>query len=76
MDLINSGYDINSTDEYGRTLIENASIANKIEMVRILMDKKAWKNNALDLAIQNMEMFPTHGYEPLVELLTSYNDRS
>ena len=76
MHLINSGYDINSTDEYGRTLIENASIANKIEIVKILIEKKARKNNALALAIQNMEMFPTHRYEPLVELLTGYNDRS
>ena len=75
MDLINSGYDINSTDEYERTLIENASIANKIEIVKILIDRKAQKNNALPLAIQNMEAFPTHGYEPLVKLLTDYNDK-
>jgi len=76
MDLINSGYDINSTDKYERTLIENASIANKIEIVKILIDRKARKNNALDLAIQNMEASPTHGYEPLVKLLTDYNDKS
>ena len=75
MDLINSGYDINSTDEYERTLIENASIANKIEIVKILIDLKAQKNNALPLAIQNMEAFPTYGYEPLVKLLTDYNDK-
>jgi len=76
VNLINAGYDINSTHEYGRTLIENASIHNKIEIVRILIDGKAKKNNALDLAKQNMEAFPTNGYEPLVKLLTEYNDKS
>lgn len=75
INLINSGYDLNSIDEYGRTLIENASIGNKIEIVKILIDRKVRKNNALDLAIQNMEAFRTHGYEPLVKLLTEYNDK-
>jgi len=72
--LINSGYDINFTDEYGRTLIENASIYNKIEIVKLLIDRKAKKNNALELAIQNRNFFPTDSFEPLVKLLTEYND--
>ena|SRR5688572_26876542 len=73
--LINSGYDINSTDEYGRTLLENASIYNRIEIVRLLIDRKAKKYDALELAKQSRDFFPSNSFEPLVKLLTEYNDK-
>lgn len=70
--LINTGYDIETKDEYDRTLLENASIHNRIEIVKLLIDKGARINNALILARENMEFFPDDGYEPLVKLLSAY----
>jgi hypothetical protein len=72
--LLNSGYDINTKDAYCRTLLENVSIRNRIDLATVLMERKARKYNALALATKNMEFFPGDGYEPLVRLLTIYQD--
>jgi SMI1 / KNR4 family (SUKH-1) len=74
-ELLNSGYDIETKDEYDRTFIENASISNRIEMVKILIEKKANINESIPFAKQNMEAFPTDGYEPLVQLLMDYKEK-
>ena len=72
--LLESGYDIEEKDQYNRSLIENASIYNRIEIVKILIEKKAKKNKALQFAIQNQFANPTDGYEPLVQLLEEYEN--
>lgn len=70
--LLDKGYNVNTEDEYKRTLLENAAIHNKIELAKILIDRKAEKRNSLQLALQNQEAFPTHGYDDIVKLLKNY----
>jgi len=58
--LLDSGYDIESTDEYGRTLIENAAIQNLPEMIQVLFDRGGKLRNALQIARENYEFFEEH----------------
>ena len=58
--LLNAGYNLESTDEYGRTLIENAAIHNRPELIQMLFDQGAQLHNALQLARQNYKWFKGH----------------
>jgi hypothetical protein len=58
--LLNAGYNLESTDEYGRTLIENAAIHNRPEIIQMLFDKGAQLHNAFQLAQQNYKWFKEH----------------
>lgn len=58
--LIEGGYDVETEDEYGRTLIENAAIFNSPEIIQILHDNGAKLINSLDYAMRNLEFFPDH----------------
>lgn len=59
-DLIRSGADLEATDEYDRTLIENAAIQNCPEIIEVLAEAGASLRNALALAEKNLEFFPNH----------------
>jgi ankyrin repeat protein len=58
--LLSSGYDTETTDEYNRTLIENAAIHNRPDIIQILFDQGAQLRNALALARQNYRFFAEH----------------
>lgn len=58
--LLDSGYPLESIDEYERTLIERAAIARRTSMIRLLVERGAKLRNALQLAEQNLEFFPEH----------------
>jgi hypothetical protein len=58
--LLDSGYPLESVDEQGRTLIENAAIAGRPAMIYLLFDRGAKLGNALQLAEQNFDFFPEH----------------
>jgi hypothetical protein len=58
--LLDSGYPLETTDEYGRTLIENAAINGRPAMIWLLFDRGAKLRSALQLAEQNLEFFPKH----------------
>ncbi|HEX3054293.1 MAG TPA: SMI1/KNR4 family protein, partial [Aggregatilineaceae bacterium] len=65
--LLDSGYDVETLDEYNRTLIENAAIHNCVRMIKILFDRGAELRNALSFARKNYDFFPEH--KASVELL-------
>jgi hypothetical protein len=72
--LLDSGYDVERTDEYGRTLIENAAIENRPEMIQMLFDHGAELRNALDYAKKNYQFFEEHKASvDLLERLQSDN---
>lgn len=58
--LLKSGYDVEKTDEYGRTLIENAAIKNRPQIIQMLFDCGAELRNALGYARKNYEFFEEH----------------
>jgi ankyrin repeat protein len=58
--LLKSGYDVEKTDEYGRTLIEKAAIENRPEVIQALFDHGAQLQNALEYARENFKFFPEH----------------
>ena len=58
--LLDSGYDVEQTDEYDRTLVENAAIKNRPEIIQMLFDHGAQLRNALQYARGNYEFFPEH----------------
>ena len=65
--LLKSGYDIEARDKYDCTIIDNATINKRVEMIKILIDKGAKTSNALEIARRNLKLFD--GYKPVVELL-------
>ena len=65
--LLDSGYDLETTDAYGRTLLENATVGNRVEMIQLLVDRGARLRNALELARQNYRFFEE--FAACVELL-------
>jgi len=76
MKLIDSGYDIEMKDEYGRTLLENAAIFNKPEIIKYLYDKGAKLNKSLYYAIENLEFFPDHQVTvDLIKILMKRNQQ-
>lgn len=58
--LLDSGYDIETLDEYDRTMIENAAIRNRVDIIKMLFDEGANLRNALQRARQNYHFFPEH----------------
>jgi SMI1-KNR4 cell-wall len=65
--LIESGYDVESTDDHDRTLIERASIKAKPKVIEFLAQTGVQFRHSLDLAKLNAEYFEKH--KPIVELL-------
>ena len=65
--LLNAGYDLESTDEHGRTLIENAAIHNRPELIRVLFDRGAQLHNAQQLARDNYKWWKE--FKATVDLL-------
>jgi len=58
--LLDSGYDIETQNEYDRTILEDAAIAANDDMVKLLLDRGANVRNALDFAEQNATFFDQH----------------
>ena len=65
--LLDSGYDIETLDDYNRTLIEFAAMYNRTEIIQLLFDRGAQLRNALPLAQQNLKFWKK--FEASVELL-------
>lgn len=72
--MFSSGYNVNKKDEYNRSMIENASIKNRLEIVKLLVDNGAKLNDSLKYAEQNHEAIPTRGYGELIVYLKSINN--
>lgn len=58
--LIDSGVQLDQQDQWGRTLIENAAIANSVDVIGYLFALGADVRNALSLAEKNAKFFPEH----------------
>lgn len=58
--LINGGYDIETTDEYGRTIIENCAIHRRNLLISFLFEKGADLRSSLEFAEKNAEFFDEH----------------
>ena len=65
--LLDAGRDLETTDAYGRTLIENAAIGNRIEMIEVPYARGVRLRNALELARKNYRFFEE--FVACVELL-------
>lgn len=71
--LINDGYDIETTDEYGRTIIENCAIHRKNHLISFLYEKGADLRSSLEFAEKNAEFFEEH--KETVRLLQELSER-
>jgi len=58
--LLEGGYDIEKTNDYDRTLIEEAAIKGNNEMIRLLFESGASLRNALSFAEKNAQFFDDH----------------
>lgn len=58
--MLNTAEDIEQLDQYGRSNLENAAIANAVGVIDYLFSRGAKLRNALALAEQNAEYFPEH----------------
>jgi hypothetical protein len=58
--LLDGGYDVEQTDEYGRTMLENAAIKNRPEIIQMLFDHGAQLRNALEYARRSYRYFEEH----------------
>lgn len=58
--MIAAGCDLEATDEYGRTMMENAAIQNQPEVIELLASAGASLRNALAIAEGNLPFFPEH----------------
>lgn len=58
--ILNSGVNLEKEDQWGRTLIENAAIANAVDVIGYLFSRGANLRNALALAEENEKYFPDH----------------
>ncbi len=67
--MVQSGYDIEAEDAYGRTLLENAAIANNIPIFKLLLARGAELGESLWYARQN-------NHEELVKLIEENKSRS
>ncbi len=65
--LLASGTDLEATDQFGRTMLENAAIANAICVFESLHSRGANLRNSLSLAEENARFFPEH--ERMVKLI-------
>jgi hypothetical protein len=52
-DYLNAGHDIDEEDEYGRTLLENATIANRIDLAKFLIDSGADTRKSQQISEEN-----------------------
>lgn len=57
---MNRGYDIDTEDEYGLSMIEKAAMYNMPEVIQFLHERGADLRNALDYAVDNAKFFPKH----------------
>lgn len=55
-ELLKNGYSIETEDEYGRTLIENATIMCNEELINFLYSKGAKIRKALNIALENEKL--------------------
>ncbi len=69
--LIASGVDLEATDEYDRTIIENAAIQNRPDIIQLLAEAGASLRSALAIAEKNLQFFPEH--ETSVKVLQRLN---
>ena len=58
--LLDRGYDLEKTNEYNRTLIEDAAIKGNNEMITLLFERGASLREALSFAEKNAEFFDEH----------------
>ena len=58
--LLDSGYDIESVDEYDRTIIEICAIAAQNELIEYLFSRGASLRSSLEIAEKNAQFFDTH----------------
>ncbi|MBK1790062.1 SMI1/KNR4 family protein [Persicirhabdus sediminis] len=72
--LIGSGVDLEVTDEYDRTIIENAAIQNRPEIIQLLAEAGASLRSALEIAEKNLQFFPEH--EASVKVLRSLTENN
>lgn len=70
-ELLDSGYKLNSLDEYNRSLIENAVIKNRFDIVKLAVQKGADLRNSIALAEQNHKFFPTAGFDSIIDYLNN-----
>jgi len=73
-DLIRSGADLEATDGYDRTLIENAAIQNRPEIIKLLAEAGASLRHSLAIAEKNLQFFPEHAASVTVLRLLSQNN--
>lgn len=66
-ELLESGFSLETVDEFDRTIIENASIAANNKLIIFLHSRGAKARNSIALAKQNAEFFDEH--KSTVELL-------
>ena len=53
--LLASGYDVESKDQYGRTLLENAAMHGQFEIARLLYQSGAKLSYALEYAVNKKD---------------------
>ncbi len=67
--LLENGYNINSEDEYNRTLLENAVVQIKPDLIKLLLERNAELRNSLEIANRNIKFFPNKGYDKIIQML-------
>jgi hypothetical protein len=72
--MIDAGCNLEATDEYDRTMIENAAIQNQPEVIELLAAAGASLRNALSIAEGNLAFFPEH--EASVALLRKLAEKT
>ncbi|TDP84793.1 SMI1/KNR4 family protein SUKH-1 [Aquabacterium commune] len=65
--LLAKDADLEETDQFGRTMLENAAIANALRAFEWLYSRGANPRNSLSLAQENARFFPEH--ERMVKLI-------
>lgn len=61
-------FDIEKTDRFDRTLLENLTIYPRPEMIKLLLEKGADCTRAILIAEDNLELFPQSGYQEIIDL--------
>ena len=74
--LLDNGYNINAEDEYNRTLLENAVIYIKPDLINLLLERNAELRNSLEIANRNIEFFPDKGYDKIIQTIEQYKNRN
>lgn len=71
--IVEDGFDLEHEDEYNRTMMENAAIYNRPEIIEFLYGRGAKVRNSLQYAQDNLEFFPDQ--LETVELLKKMMER-